>query len=135
MPKLKEGATSKEREAYNQYFRLYRLKNLKQLQEYKRSYNAKWRKEHGYPSEKKYKKLYPEKMKAHQAVFRAIQSGKLEKKPCQFCGSVKSQAHHDNYTKPLEVRWLCPLHHTAWHRTHRAKGVEKSKAITETLVK
>lgn len=119
MPQLKQDATPKEREAYNKYYRLYRLKHLKKLQEYKRKYNAKWRKEHGYPSEKKYKQLYPEKLRAHQAVYHAIQSGKLEKKPCQFCGSEKSQAHHDDYTKPLQVRFLCALHHTAWHRTHR----------------
>ena len=49
----------------------------------------------------------PEKIAARKAVHRAIRSGKLQKERCVFCGSVHTQAHHADYTKPLEVVWVC----------------------------
>ena len=36
--------------------------------------------------------------------------------PCEVCGATKAQAHHCNYSKPLDVRWLCPKHHAEWHK-------------------
>jgi hypothetical protein len=55
-------------------------------------------------------------MKAHNAVSRAISSGKLKRKPCQMCGTKDwVAAHHDDYKKPLDVMWLCPKHHSARH--------------------
>lgn len=35
--------------------------------------------------------------------------------PCEVCGSEIVDAHHDDYSKPLDVRWLCPLHHRRLH--------------------
>ena len=51
----------------------------------------------------------------HVKVFRAVRKGLLTKRPCEVCGAVKVDAHHDDYTKPLEVRWLCREHHMAHH--------------------
>ncbi len=48
-------------------------------------------------------------------VQKAIKSGRLEKKPCEVCGDEKSQAHHCDYAKPLEVIWLCRSCHADWH--------------------
>ena len=53
----------------------------------------------------------PEKRAAHIKVGNAVRDGKLIKQPCEVCGDVKVQAHHDDYGKPLEVRWLCQEHH------------------------
>ena len=47
------------------------------------------------------------KQKARTAVGHAIRDGLIEKKPCEVCGSVKSFASHDDYDKPLAIRWLC----------------------------
>lgn len=54
---------------------------------------------------------------AHSAVARAIRKGVLERLPCESCGNPQSVAHHDDYDKPLDVRWLCQ----ACHRQHHVK--------------
>ena len=37
--------------------------------------------------------------------------GVLVPKPCEVCGDEKVEKHHDDYSKPLQVRWLCKQHH------------------------
>ena len=41
--------------------------------------------------------------------------GHIEINPCEVCGK-KAEAHHPDYTKPLEIRWLCSKHHKEVHR-------------------
>jgi hypothetical protein len=54
---------------------------------------------------------------AHGILYRAIRSGKVIKMPCEVCGrSEKIHGHHEDYTKPLEVKWLCPKHHKDAHK-------------------
>jgi hypothetical protein len=57
-----------------------------------------------------YRKRYPEKSAARNAVNNAILAGKMQRGRCEVCGQL-GQAHHADYSKPLEVRWLCKLHH------------------------
>lgn len=59
----------------------------------------------------KWEKKYPERRKAHRKVYYALKTGKLKKEPCKVCRSEKVHAHHEDYSKPLEVIWLCPIHH------------------------
>lgn len=63
---------------------------------------------------KVYRDKFPTKYKAHNMVNNAIRDGKLFSEPCELCGE-KAHAHHDDYAKPLNVRWLCPDHHKQWH--------------------
>lgn len=42
--------------------------------------------------------------------------GKLERQPCAKCGSEDSQRHHEDYSKPLDVVWLCRACHIAHHK-------------------
>lgn len=65
-------------------------------------------------SKKQWKLNNPEKTKAHKAVSNALKSGKIHRHPCFICGN-KAQAHHDDYSKPLEVIWLCTKHHAERH--------------------
>lgn len=44
-----------------------------------------------------------------------IYRGKIQRMPCEVCGETKSHAHHDDYSKPLQVKWLCPKHHKELH--------------------
>ena len=55
------------------------------------------------------------KSAAHQIVKYAIETDKLKKGKCEVCNSPKVVAHHDDYTKPLSVRWLCQKHHIEIH--------------------
>lgn len=63
------------------------------------------------------------KLRARARCAYAIKTGKLVRLPCEGCGEAKSEAHHDDYSKPLEVKWLCRSCHAAAHRkSHCAKG-------------
>jgi hypothetical protein len=57
-----------------------------------------------------------DKRAAQILVGSALRSGRLTKAACEVCGELKVDAHHDDYTKPLEVRWLCEKHHMQLHR-------------------
>ncbi len=68
---------------------------------------------------KEYRKRWPRKYRAHTAVNNAIRDGRLFKEPCCECGREEDvHAHHDDYAKPLNIRWLCPPCHFAWHTEH-----------------
>lgn len=41
----------------------------------------------------------------------AVKMGRLVKQPCEVCGSLDVEMHHEDYFEPLNVRWFCFLHH------------------------
>ena len=47
----------------------------------------------------------------------ARRSGRLKPSPCEMCGAPKVHGHHDDYTRPLVVRWLCQKCHAALHES------------------
>lgn len=58
--------------------------------------------------------------RARYAVRRAIQKGDLHRDPCAVCGRTELygkpvDAHHEDYTRPLDVIWLCRFHHVQLH--------------------
>lgn len=55
------------------------------------------------------------KQLARKKVAYAISTGKLKRLPCEKCGETIVDAHHKNYSKPLEVKWLCRQHHRDAH--------------------
>lgn len=62
-----------------------------------------------------------QRLSANRAVARALLSGKLKREACEICGSWDIVvAHHDNYQKPLAVRWLCHRHHM---QVHSPRGI------------
>lgn len=56
------------------------------------------------------------KRRAHIMTGNAIKYGLLKKQPCEVCGSIEVDAHHEDYRFPDKVRWLCHKHHMARHR-------------------
>lgn len=61
----------------------------------------------------------PETRAIYTKVYRAVKSGKLLKQPCEVCGADRVEAHHDDYSRPLDVRWLCKRHHEDLHTGDR----------------
>ena len=65
---------------------------------------------------KRYQQKYPEKAKAHRWVADKISRGVITRQPCCRCGSENDvHAHHDEYSKPDQIMWLCRLHHRERH--------------------
>jgi hypothetical protein len=98
-------AAKANRDARLDYYRQYDRERLstenrkKTLAEKQRLYRARNRKKH----------------EARMAVFRAIRAGVITKRPCEICGTFPADAHHDNYERPLDIRWLCRMHHLIEH--------------------
>ena len=55
------------------------------------------------------------KRDASHKVNNAVRDGKLKKEPCLACGDTKVQGHHEDYSRPLYVKWLCVKHHMERH--------------------
>ncbi len=67
------------------------------------------------------KKKFPRKFKARDILYRSRRGGKIQREPCQICGNMKVDGHHDDYSKPLKVKWLCRIHHFELHRNLNSK--------------
>lgn len=61
------------------------------------------------------------KRAAHIMTREALRIGQLNKQPCEVCGKRKAEAHHDDYSQPLSVRWLCHKHHMEHHKNERER--------------
>ena len=85
------------------YFQEYRVKNKSELSEYNKEYR---RKDLAKTGGARYK------------LNNAIKAGRIKRLPCEICGAT-AEAHHDDYNKPLEVRWLCKTHHSEWHKNNK----------------
>jgi hypothetical protein len=91
---------SRNRERHNQHSKAYLSRNWGKKIESQRIYRAN-------------NKL---KSAARRAVAYAIARGRLQRLPCSKCGTtIRVQAHHHDYNLPLDVVWLCPLHHAEMH--------------------
>lgn len=59
------------------------------------------------------------KAKARRLLRSNVYRGKIKRQPCEVCGSMDAHGHHEDYTKPLDVVWLCVLHHNLRHAEER----------------
>lgn len=58
----------------------------------------------------------------------AVRDGRAEIGPCEICSSTKDiEGHHSDYSKPLQVNWLCRKHHRALHKALYQKEKENKK--------
>jgi len=81
--------------------------------------------EHMRRHRRRYWELTPEQKRRANARSYANcyqRRGLLVPQPCETCGDPDSQKHHDDYDRPLAVRWLCRYHHEQFHRTGETHG-------------
>jgi hypothetical protein len=64
----------------------------------------------------------PDGYRAHSVLGNAIQTGKITRQACEVCGSARTHGHHRDYSKPLEVIWLCARCHHKAHGLTRQTG-------------
>lgn len=131
-PKMKDGRLNKCKKCTKLDVTNHRQNNLEKTREYDRNraslpHRIKARKTYsksirGQISERKAKINWtlrnPHKKRATQMVNNALRNGKLLRQGCVKCGHV-AEAHHEDYSKPLEVVWLCDFHHKERHKELR----------------
>jgi len=69
-------------------------------------------------AQERYRAKHRLKLIAHGKVAYAIKTGELLRQPCWACGEI-AQAHHPDYSRPLDVVWLCDKHHKEVHAMER----------------
>lgn len=94
----------------------HRGENLEVVQAYDRArYQEPGRHARALNNAKRTRENNPEKVRARSAVHVAVRDGRLKREPCKVCGSRRVQGHHEDYSKPLDVVWLCFRHHMETH--------------------
>ncbi len=96
-PRTKDGLRARCAECMSKYFSTFRAANP----------------DHCRVKDRRQNKL---KRAARISARHAIKTGKLLRQPCEVCGAIKVDAHHDDYSKRLDVRWLCRKHHAEFHK-------------------
>jgi hypothetical protein len=123
-PGMKDGHSGKCKECTKENVRSNRKKNIDYYRqydrdranrpdrvearfEYSKTEAGKWAR---LKANRKWRSKNPEKQKAHVAVAALKRKGKLKQpESCEVCGKTKCrlEAHHQDYNKPFEVKWLC----------------------------
>jgi ribosomal protein S27AE len=76
--------------------------------------------------------------RAQNLMEYAVRRGVVQKADkCETCGGSgrfrdgrsSIQGHHDDYNKPLEIRWLCQKCHHEWHRGNKAIPLKEGKEL------
>ena len=111
---MKDGHLNKCKKCAKGDVAKHRLENIDRIREYDRKRGNRQTPEYL----ANYRSKFPKKIKAQNMVNNAIRDKKLFREPCEVCGCDKVHAHHDDYDKPLNIRWLCPAHHHQWHAKH-----------------
>lgn len=126
------------------YARKHREDNIERVREYDRNrpnakeriikakeYKAKMRIEDPekfdkifHSARKNYRKNSKEKCQAEGKLDEALRRGKIKRpEECSVCHiKCKPQGHHFDYTKPLDVIWVCPSCHSKIHKELRQKA-------------
>ena len=132
-PMMGDGHLNYCKSCVKQRVNAYRQKNIDRIREYdkKRGKNRE-RSDKATLVTRRRRLEVPNYRLAHNLVRKAIKSGNITKSPfCLVCGKVtKTEGHHEDYSKPLRVLWLCPACHKTYHlgKGDRAMAVRNKVA-------
>lgn len=121
--KIQPQYRQKNRERLNKRDRDYYYENREKMKEYHRQYSKENREIMNKSTNEFYKK-HPEKLKAKNILNQAIQKGEITRPTqcaCCGCSSTGIEGHHHDYSKPLDVVWLCRGCHIEEHNKIRVK--------------
>lgn len=112
-PNMPDGHVNKCKECNKADVRKNRADRIEYYREYDRKRGSRQDQEY----RERYRLAFPKKYRAQSMVGNAVRDGKLFREPCYVCGREDTvHAHHDDYSRPLNVRWLCAAHHKQWHQ-------------------
>lgn len=75
----------------------------------------------------------PLQARAVSVFKKALRTGELVRQSCEVCGDPKSHGHHEDYAFPLDVVWLCAIHHR-WRHSY-GETVEAMRAFVDDAVR
>jgi hypothetical protein len=117
---MADGHLNKCKECTKNDANKHRAENLEKIRAYDRERGKKEsRIKHTVEVTRAWRQQNKLRSAAHSAVARAMKKGDLVRQPCEVCNHEKTVAHHDDYDKPLSVRWLCQPCHMQHHHQIR----------------
>lgn len=127
-PMMADGHLNKCKDCAKKDMRQHRIANPEKVREYDRQ-----RARHPHRVALRHRvqqqewDRHPDRQKARNTLSNAVRDGKVKKLPCAFCASADGlEAHHHDYTKPLDVTWLCRPCHRRYHALERMATYERA---------
>ena len=117
-PKMSDGHLNKCKTCVKSRIERHRKTNIDRIRGYDRSRsNLPHRVAQRQIGTRRRRLASPDAYRAQSLIANAVRSGILLQEPCMRCGRIDHvHAHHEDYSKPMEIIWLCPVCHRERHR-------------------
>lgn len=125
---VKDGHLNTCKDCQSDENRAYRQRNLNDLRAYDRNRSRKDPQRIAClrTSTAEWAARNPDKRRAQLQLQYMVKKGRIVKQPCARLArggcSGPINGHHEDYSKPLDVVWLCAAHHSQRHREMAKEG-------------